>query len=119
MNDTTYDRPTMDEMLRAIAERAATQHTRLTANGTDFTYDRNGLRLGIAALEDELRELYDEWAAGKRKLDDPAVVAGIRHEVADIAAVAMLILRNVPVPALIGEPPPHEPMDVWDDREPS
>jgi hypothetical protein len=78
--------------------RMARQHARLTGPPipADFTYDRNGLRLGIAALEDELRELYAEWAAGKKRLDDPAVAAKLRHEVLDVASVALLIYRNIP-----------------------
>lgn len=77
--------------LAALVERAANQHERLTGPPipVDFTYDRNGLRLGIAALEDELRELYDEWAAGKKNLDDPAVAARLHHEALDIAAVGL------------------------------
>ena len=103
MTDTSTDgtSPILDSlpppgMFSALAGRMVTQHEALTANGADFTYDRNGLRLGIAALEDEVRELYAEWADGKRNLSRPDTVAGIRHEALDIAAVAMLIYRNVP-----------------------
>jgi hypothetical protein len=59
--------------------------------GFAVTYDRNGLRLGIAALQDELKELYDEWAAGKKRLDDPGVRARLAHEALDAAAVAMQV----------------------------
>jgi hypothetical protein len=81
-----------------LGARMADQHARLTGPPipADFTYDRNGLRLGIAALQDELRELYDEWAVSKKCLDDPGVAGRIRHEVLDVAAVAMLIYQNVP-----------------------
>ena len=81
-----------------LAARMADQHRRLTAPPipADYTYDRNGLRLGISGLEDELRELYDEWAANKKQLTAPGVADRIRHEVLDIAAVAMLIYRNIP-----------------------
>jgi hypothetical protein len=87
-----------DPELTELAGRMAHQHARLTGPPlpANFTYDRNGLRLGIAALEDELRELYDEWAAGKKRLDDPGVAAKLRHETLDVAAVAMLIYRNIP-----------------------
>ena len=86
-------------MLRDLAGRMVKQHEALAANGADFTYDRNGLRLGIAALEDELREVYDEWKAHKRNLADPAAVAALRHELLDVAAVAMLMYRNMPARA--------------------
>jgi hypothetical protein len=83
---------------RDLGDRMADQYARLTGSpsAADFTYDRNGVRLGIAALEDELRELYDEWAANKRYLRKPDVADRIRHEVLDVAAVAMLIYRNIP-----------------------
>jgi hypothetical protein len=93
------DHPTKaDPELIELADRMADQHARLTGPPipVDFTYDRNGLRLGIAALEDELREFYDEWAAGKKHLDDPGVAARLRHEALDLAAAAMLIYRNIP-----------------------
>lgn len=88
--------------LDELAARMAGQHKRLTGPPipVDFTYDRNGLRLGIAALEDELRELYDEWAANKKRLGEPGVAARFHHELLDVAAVAMLILRNIPAPLL-------------------
>ena len=98
-----------DGSMCALDARMADQHARLTGPPipVDFTYDRNGLRLGIAALEDELRELYDEWAKNKKYLHAPGVADRIRHELLDIAAVAMLIYRNVPVAALLGEDAPR------------
>jgi hypothetical protein len=61
---------------------------------TLYSYDRNGLRMGIASLEDEVRELYDEWRAGKRDL--PAAAPRITDEVLDVAAVAVLLLEQIP-----------------------
>lgn len=52
-----------------------------------FTFDRNGLRLAIAAIEDETGELYDEWNHNKHHLGN--ALHEIRHELLDIAAVAM------------------------------
>lgn len=53
-----------------------------------FAYNRNGLRMAIAALEDEMDELYEEWRLHKRALGN--CVNEVRHELLDIAAVAML-----------------------------
>jgi hypothetical protein len=94
------EQDTTDQALAELAERMADQHGRLTGPPipVDFTYDRNGLRLGIAALEDELRELYAEWAANKKSLNEPSAAERLRHEALDVAAVAMLIYRNIPVP---------------------
>jgi hypothetical protein len=52
-----------------------------------FTYDRNGLRLAIAALEDEIQELWTEWNNNKRYLSNGK--REIQHELLDIAAIAM------------------------------
>ena len=81
-----------------LAGRIVSQWERLSGPPipADFTYDRNGLRLGIAALEDELREVYEVWAQYKKNLQDPVAAASFRHELLDIAAVAMLMYRNVP-----------------------
>ena len=86
------------ELFSALGARMIDQWTRLTGPPipVDFTYDRNGLRLGIAALEDEIREVYDEWAAGKKRLDDPAVAERLASELLDVASVAMLIYRHIP-----------------------
>lgn len=54
-----------------------------------FTYDRNGLRLAIAAIEDETGELYDEWRLHKRDLSGAGTHQAIRWELLDIAAIAM------------------------------
>jgi hypothetical protein len=88
----------MSTPLDRLADRMADQYARLTGPPlpVDFTYDRNGLRLGIAAVEDELKELYDEWAANKKRLGEPGVAARLAHEALDVAAVAMLIYRNIP-----------------------
>ena len=57
-----------------------------------FAFNRNGLRMAIAAIEDETRELHAEWHQHKRDL--PAGVNAIRHELLDIAAVAMLAFKE-------------------------
>lgn len=57
-----------------------------------FPYNRDGVRLGIAALEDEIGELWQEWEHSKRHLGNS--ITEIRHELLDIASVAMLMLLN-------------------------
>lgn len=58
-----------------------------------FPFDRNGLRLGIASIEDETGELYDEWAENKRHLGN--AIDQIRTETLQIAAVAMMIVEGI------------------------
>lgn len=53
-----------------------------------FSFDRNGLRLAIAAIEDETNELYEEWRNHKRMLGNAR--DAIRHELMDIAACAII-----------------------------
>lgn len=52
-----------------------------------FPFDRNGLRLAIASIEDETAELYDEWRMHKRNLGNAR--KEIQHELLDIAGVAL------------------------------
>lgn len=82
------------ELVAELVHRMADQRNRLHGPPIPvrFSYDRNGVRLGIAALEDELQELRDEWVLHKRDLV-PAR-SKIRHELLDCAAVAMLILEE-------------------------
>lgn len=53
-----------------------------------FAFNRNGLRMAIAALEDEIGELYDDWTHNKNHLGN--ALHPIRHELLDIAAVAII-----------------------------
>jgi hypothetical protein len=57
-----------------------------------FTYDRNGLRLGIAAIEDETAELWTAWDDARVKPDQLSDTgrADIQWELLDIAAIAMI-----------------------------
>lgn len=73
--------------LAAVAERMMEQQSRF--DPAWFGFNRNGLRLGIAALEDELQELWREWSDNKNHLGN--AVHEIRHEALDVAAVALLI----------------------------
>jgi NTP pyrophosphatase (non-canonical NTP hydrolase) len=58
-------------------------------------YDRNGLRMAIAAIEDETYELYEAWRAGKRNLGDDDVRKDVRSELLDVAACAVIALAEL------------------------
>jgi hypothetical protein len=58
-----------------------------------YPYDRNGVRLGIAALEDEVNEVYEEWRNHKRHLGN--CVNEIRSELLQVAAIAMRMIREL------------------------
>lgn len=73
--------------LAAVAQRMLEMQSRF--DPAWFGFHRNGLRLGVASLEDELQELWAEWHHHKRHLGNG--IQGIRHELLDIAGVALLI----------------------------
>ena len=83
----------MTDAMRALAARMDEQNEHMGA--PLFTFDRNGLRLAIAAIEDETAELYEEWSHNKRHLDNG--ILGIKHELLDVAAVAMLAYIEVTI----------------------
>ena len=56
-----------------------------------YPADRDGLRLGLAALEDETREAYDEWRVHRRV----AGWGGLAGELLQVAGVAMRMYRSV------------------------
>jgi hypothetical protein len=65
------------------------------AAGYGYPFTRNGVRLGIAALEDELKEVRDDvWRPNKNKLGD--VAGWLREELLQLAAVAVRVAREIP-----------------------
>lgn len=76
----------LDTSLDDLRERMRAQDSRISDHL--FAFNRNGLRLAIAAIEDETSELYDEWRNHKRMLGNAH--KEIQNELLDIAAVAML-----------------------------
>ena len=58
-----------------------------------YPYTRDGVRLGIAALEDEVAEVYEEWTRNKRHLGN--CITSIRAELLQVAAVAMMIIEGI------------------------
>lgn len=61
---------------------------------------RDGIRLGIAAAEDELREALGSWRAGRCKCPTPRCNhhdwSDCRGELLQTAAVIMRIVREIP-----------------------
>jgi NTP pyrophosphatase (non-canonical NTP hydrolase) len=78
--------------LRAVNERMVEQASRADIPDL-FSFTRNGLRMSIASIEDETGELYEEWLRNKRNLGN--AVHEIRHELLDIAAVALHAYEQV------------------------
>lgn len=76
---------TIESALEDLDERMHEQDHRMPYGL--FSFDRNGVRMTIAALEDETGELYHEWSHHKNNLGN--ALDSIRHEYLDIAAVAM------------------------------
>lgn len=66
-----------------------------------YPFDRNGVRLGIAALEDEVQEVYEEWRKHKRDLGNGA--ASIRAELLQVMGVAFRIVREIDATAGYGD----------------
>ncbi len=65
------------------------------AAGYGYPFTRNGVRLGIAALEDELTEVREAWRADKNHLESGAW--HLREELLQVAAVAVRIAREIPI----------------------
>lgn len=66
-----------------------------------FPGDRNGIRAGVAAIEDETREALEAWHFEKTLLDgrDPEHQwTRTREELLQVAAIALRTLRELPRP---------------------
>lgn len=83
-----------EKMIDSLAMSILLNHInelRARTGFTTFEYNRNGLRLGLAAIEDEHGELYELWLMNKRALFTPKVIENVKHEALDIAACAMIV----------------------------
>lgn len=60
-----------------------------------FPYDRNNVRLGIAALEDETAEVWTIWEKNKHRLGLGDIHENIREELLQVAAVAMMVVQGI------------------------
>ncbi len=90
--DRTYpaeDLTRNDEIVVAAVLGRLARHDR--AFGVNWAAERNQLRLALTAIEDEHREAYDEWRAGKRVGD----WTKLTDELLDVAAVALRSLREL------------------------
>lgn len=80
---------TPEATLRAVEGEMARQDTVYGA----FSSDAPSVRLAVACLEDEVRECWGAWDAGKRRPDWYA----LREEALQVAAVALRLARDVEV----------------------
>jgi hypothetical protein len=61
-----------------------------------YPYTRDGIRLGIAAIEDETREVWDAWHAIRRTIGNGSADPGdLRGELMQVAAICMRIVRTI------------------------
>lgn len=64
---------------------------------TGFPFDRNGIRLGIAALEDEIAEVKKEWQEGRVHhtgyMTEESREA-VRKELRDVIAVGIMMYES-------------------------
>ena len=93
------------DLMLDLEREIARQDDIAKANQYGYPFTRNGIRLGIAALQDEVTEVLDAWRADKNHLENCA--AELREELLQVAAVAMRIARSVPA----GEDP--QAADGW------
>lgn len=57
-----------------------------------YPYTRDGIRMGIASLQDEVEEVYDEWKLHKRDLSKSD---NLTIELYQVAAIAMRMVRSI------------------------
>jgi hypothetical protein len=66
-----------------------------------FPCTRDGIRLGIAAIQDETSEVWKEWEANKRAfgkwLPNSDSLEPMRQELLQVAAITMRIVRSIDV----------------------
>lgn len=55
---------------------------------------RDGIRLGLAAAEDEIKEALDEWHIEKKR--PAAQFIGTRNEALQAAVVLLRVVRSIP-----------------------
>lgn len=61
------------------------------AHPAGYPATRDGLRMGIASLEDELREVHDEWHQWKKRDG----WGGMEDELWQVAGIAMRMIRGL------------------------
>jgi len=83
-------KPTLDQLLAEIAEEVSSQDQK---HPSGYGTSRDQVRLGLAALEDELKETHQAWNDEKR---DPGW-EHTREELLQVIGVATRLLRELPV----------------------
>lgn len=74
-----------------------TDSIKARAGFTGFPFDRNGIRLGIAALEDEVAEVKKEWRQGRVHHTGYMTKESretIREELRDVIAVGIMMYES-------------------------
>lgn len=83
----------MTEDVRLLVEDSVARlHKQIEAFPPGFPADRNGIRLGIAAIQDETSEVLAEWYDAKRTDKD---WTRVYDELLDVIAVAMYTALDI------------------------
>jgi hypothetical protein len=94
-NGMSDDREVTDDLVAEIGRQDA-----IHPNGYPAT--RDGIRLGIAAAEDEVREALDAWRAARCKCSTPRCAhhdwSQVRAEAIQAAAVLLRMARGITPP---------------------
>jgi hypothetical protein len=85
-----------DQMQQLVGQLLAEVRVQEEFHPAGFPPDRNGIRAGIAAVEDETREALESWHLGKRHESDPERWNPVRAELLQVAAVALRTIRDLP-----------------------
>lgn len=79
----------LEDLAREIAKQD-------TLHPSGYPYTRDGIRLGIAAIEDETREVWDAWHEIRHTIGNGTADPGsLRGELIQVAAVYMRIARTI------------------------
>lgn len=69
------------------------------AHPAGYPYTRDGMRLGIASLDDETEEVWEQWREMKRRLFDGTTTAldksFLREEIMQVMAVGYRMVRSI------------------------
>lgn len=79
-----------DKLLRPIAHEVARQDAVQALHS-----DRDGIRLALACMEDELSEAHDSWDSAKRNEGLPDQWEEVELELRQLAALVLRTLRSI------------------------
>lgn len=64
------------------------------AHPAGYPITRDGIRTGIASLEDEIKEVWEEWNIHKRHIES-SNLQPMRAELMQVAGIAMRMIRAI------------------------